>query len=130
MTDSHPQERYRWLIEEAARAGRIDPPPAGEEHRAHPRFKLDGTELSIDVRLVVSAIAISLSGVSFFANHPFTHGQQFAMSIGEVFDITCEVVDCALEQTDDDLLETRYRVRGRFVNQELELDQLLRIIER
>jgi len=130
MTEAHHQERYQRVIEEAARSGRIDLPPGGDERRAHPRFKLDGTELAIDVRLVVGAIEISLSGVSFFASHPFTPGQQFAMSIGEVFDITCEVVACQLEQTDADLLETRYRVRGRFVNQELELDQLLRLIER
>ncbi len=84
----------------------------------------------IDVQLQVSVIDISRSGVCFFTNVRFQPGHRFSFSLGDVFAVVAEVVDCNAEETDSGLMEVRYRVRCRFVEQELELHHLLKIIDR
>lgn len=130
MTEHNPTQRYEELIGVGANTGKIDMQPPEDDRRTHPRFKLEGTELTIAVHLIVSAIDISRSGVSFYSNYSFRMNQLFALDIGQVFSVTAEVTECTLEETDASLLETRYRVRSRFLEDGLDVEKLLTIIDK
>jgi hypothetical protein len=130
MTEQNHSQRYEELIGVGAHTGKIDMQPPEEDRRAHPRFKLEGTELTIAVHLIVSAIDISRSGVSFYSNYSFRMNQLFALDIGQVFSVTAEVTECTLEETDSSMMETRYRVRSRFLEDGLDVEKLLTIIDK
>lgn len=123
-------KRYEILIEEGRLTGKVDASPGGREQREHPRFRLDGTEMQIDIKLLVSVIEVSRSGVSFFTNLKMSVDQEFFLRLGSVFSIMGRVVACEVEETDPTLMEYRYRVRCSFVGQEMELPNLLTIIDR
>lgn len=129
MTEHNHTQRYEELIGVGANTGKIDMQPPEDDRRKHPRFKLEGTQLTIAVHLIVSAIDISRSGVSFYSNYSFTLGQLFALDIGQVFSVTAEVTECTLEETDPNVMEAHYRVRSRFLEDGLDVDKLLTIID-
>lgn len=128
MANEEDENRYAILLEQSELSGSIDSVDTEMERRDHPRFKIEDTDLLIDVKLQVKATNISRSGVAFHSNLRFHPGQRFSVNVGTVFSITAEVVDCEMHETDRDLLETRYLVRSKFVEEELDLPNLLAII--
>ena len=130
MAKSDDRKKYEALVAQGERSGKIDVAEGGEERREHPRFKFDRPELLIDVRLRVSVINISRSGVTFYSNYRFEHGSRLTVNIGAVFSLESEVVTCEMQEYDADLLEIRYSIRAKFVEEELDLPKLLTVIDR
>lgn len=130
MSIENQEQRYQVLLEEAEGAGNIESgedKPGGE---SHPRFKIEGTEMQIDIRLKVSVIDISRSCVSFLSNIRFNIGQRYDFKVGSVFSIQAEVMKCEMVETDAGLMEMQFRVESDFIEQELGLHSLLSIIDR
>lgn len=130
MTMEKQEERYQALLKEAEGTGNIEFGGIDLGRRNHPRFKIEDTEMQVDVSLKVSVINISLSGVCFFSNHRFTPGQRFDFKVGSVFSIQAEVIICEMVETDAEMMEVQFRVEGNFIEQELGLHRLLSIVER
>ena len=124
------KERYHSLVKEAEKIGNIDIGKNQSGMQRHPRFRVEDTEMEIDIRLKVSIIDISLSGVCFLSNIQFNPGQRFDFKVGAVFSIQANVVNCEMVETDADMMEVRYRVKSEFIEQELGLHRLLSIIDR
>ena len=129
MAKSNDQKKYEILVEQGERSGKIDVADEGEERREHPRFKFDRPELLIYVRLRVSVINISRSGVTFYSNYRFERGSRLTVNIGAVFSLESEVVACEMQEYDADLLEIRYSIHAKFVEEELDLPKLLMVID-
>ena len=94
MTMEDQEERYKALLKEAEGTGNLEFGGVDLGKRSHPRFKIEDTEMEMDIRLKVSVINISLSGVCFFSYLCFAPGQKFAFKVGSVFSIQTEVVLC------------------------------------
>lgn len=123
------EKRYQALLKEAEETGNIEFGDIDLGRRNHPRFKIEDTEMQVDVSLNVSVINISLSGVCFFSNLRFKPGQKFDFKVGSVFSIQAEVINCEMVETDPALLEVRFQVLCEFIEQELDLHSLLSIID-
>ena len=130
MTMEDQEERYQALLKEAEGTGNLEFGGVDLGKRSHPRFKIEDTEMEVDIRLKVSVINISLSGVCFFSNLCFALGQKFDFKVGSVFSIQAEVVQCEMVETDTGLMEVQYQILCEFIEQELDLYSLLSIIDR
>lgn len=130
MTIEDQEKRYQDLLKEAEGTGNIEFGGIDIGRRNHPRFKIEETEMQVDVSLKVSVINISLSGVCFFSNIRFKPGQSFDFKVGSVFSIQAEVTHCEMVETDPGMLEMQFQVLCEFMEQELDLHSLLYIIDR
>ena len=123
------EERSLALLKEAEGTGKTEFGGVDLGRRNHPRFKIEDTEMQVDVSLTVSVINISLSGVCLFSTMRFKPGQTFDFKVGSVFSVQAEVKHCEMVETDAELMEVGFQVLCEFVEQEMDLHSLLSNID-
>ena len=81
--------------------------------RKHPRHRPAESFINVRVDPRFHLLDVSESGLSFYSEVPFESGRRLEINCDEFQSVTCEVVDCQMEETDADLLEAAYRIRCR-----------------
>ena len=106
------QQEYERILEEAKRAGRIQVLPSRSEKRRHPRFRLKAGKVLVTEQIPHDVVDLSVSGLAFYSDRPFTAGQSILMSLHQVVAIQAEVMGCdALSGPD---APAPYKVRCQF----------------
>jgi hypothetical protein len=98
--------------------------PAGErqdaepqhEKRAEPRYAfVEGAHIFAHLGpKAFQIINISIGGVAFYSDISFTNGTKLLLSALGMIALDVEVLSCAMEEVDSDMMEYRYRVRAKF----------------
>ena len=129
MANRKVTDRYARILAEAARRGALVESGA-IERRGAPRVPvLDGV-MSVNRQYPVTAVDISISGMCFLSEIPFAVGGEIELSVASTFFISATVVGCAMEESDAMFLETRYRVRCHFVDEDQGMEVLVLTKER
>jgi hypothetical protein len=123
MAKSKLTDRYAEILAEAARAR--DARPGDVERRGAPRVPVVTGELAVNRQHPVTTVDISISGVCFLSELPFAVGSDLDLSLAGVFSVSARVVGCEMEESDATFLETRYRVRCRFADEEQGMEVLV-----
>ena len=94
------------------------PKRSGAERRTATRLDANTTELTVRTSESVNAIDISVAGLAFFSNLPVQIGQQLQITLGTMFTVDAEVVNCKLEEQDPNFLDLLYKVQCKFPEEE------------
>lgn len=111
------KEDYEALLQEGQVRGDVELRPEPEERRAQPRFRLKSQHVFIKVEPRFPVVDVSVTGISVYSDMPFAAGQTVSITLGKAFSLEAAVVDCTLVLADEDLLETKYRVRCQFADE-------------
>ena len=117
MATDDVDELYEKLMEESRDRGEVDEGAAAERRRT-PRLRADATTLTVRAELHVSAIDVSVGGLAFHSNFPVQIGQPLNITVGHLFTVDAVVVSCTLEEADEELTHTLYRVQCKFPEEE------------
>lgn len=122
MADQDVDKLYEEHIDQGTpkRKGKRKPKKRGDgmERRQAPRVEARTTELTVRAELQVSAIDISTSGMAFFSSFPVQIGQQLQITIGTMFTVDAEVVNCTMEDQTNEFMDLQYKVQCRFPEEE------------
>jgi hypothetical protein len=129
MPKTKVKERYARILAEAARRGARDLSD-GADRRGAPRVPVTVGEMSVSQHDTVTTVDISISGVCFLSERPFTIGSDVELSVASAFSVSARVVGCVMEETDATFLETRYRIRCQFLDEEQGMEALVLAKER
>lgn len=94
------------------------PKGAGAERRTATRLDVNTTELTVRTSESVNAIDISVAGLAFFSKLPVQVGQQLQITLGTMFTVDAEVVNCILENQDPNFMDLNYKVQCKFPEEE------------
>jgi hypothetical protein len=110
------EREYEEILKEGKKTGELEILPEKKEQRSFPRFRIKSGAVWIRMDLSFDVVDVSVSGISIYSSHPFASKQVFAVTLGKVFRIEAEVIDCSLVESDRQFLETRYLVRCSFLD--------------
>lgn len=116
--DKKLERNYQMLIEESLASGTVAIRNNGDEMRAAPRFQVKGGSLSVRVEPSFEILDLSSTGMAFLSEISFKPGSMITLYLEGTTGVQAEVVGCVMVETDEDLLETHYRVQCRFENEE------------
>jgi PilZ domain len=114
------EEEYERLLNEAIAGGIVSILPSGSEKRRHPRFRL-AEQVPHDV------VDLSISGLAFYAQRPFTVGHTIMVSLHQILAIQAQVLGCDPLSGAD--APAPYKIRCRFTDEDYGLRFLVLAME-
>lgn len=119
MSDGNGKDQaYKDLVEQGLSSEAIEIRDNGNELRRDPRFEVEDGSLAVRVEPNFDIVDLSVSGMAFLSDIPFTPGSNITMYPENTMGIDAMIVGCFMVETDSGLMETRYRVQCRFENEE------------
>lgn len=87
----------------------------GMEQRAHPRVKVESSDLWISTVPVFDLVDMSASGLAIRSNQPLKMGELIRISLGNTVSVEAEVVGCRMDMPPDEFTDGEFRIQCRFL---------------
>jgi hypothetical protein len=129
MTQRNWEDEYERILRDGLQSGKVSVLPSSSEKRRHPRFRLRSGTIFIKEDHPFEVINLSRSGLAFYGVREFKEDERISISLHQLMAIEAVVVGCDMEETDSNLMEYRYRVRCRFLNDDYGLQFLVMALE-
>ena len=108
------EREYKDLLQRALSKGDVEPLKEQHEHRSSPRFPLAMGSVWIRAEMPFDVVDMSPNGMAFLSDRLFSKGQHLALTLGKAFLVEARVVHCTMVETDEDLMEAKYRISCEF----------------
>ena len=119
---------YEDLLRKSIALGEVSCQESGEK-RESPRFKLNTGTIWVRLDQAFEVADISKDGISFFSPFKLIPGHEIPLTLGKAFLIDAIVVDCKMVITDEDFMESKYRICCRFKESETGIKMLVMMKE-
>jgi len=127
MAQRNWEEEYERILNQAIEGGEVRVLPSGSEKRRHPRFRLSSSQILVTEPVPHDVVDLSISGLAFYAQRPFSMGQLIMVSLRQILAIQAEVLGCDPLSAPD--APAPYKVRCRFTDEDYGLRFLVLAME-
>jgi PilZ domain len=110
------EREYEALLEQALAGGGVERLPAGQDRRAHPRFRLRANTIGVQLEAQFPVLDMSADGVSFRSPLAMPAGHSLNLVLGKAFLVAVDVVDCEAARAGPQAAQWPWLVHCRFTN--------------
>lgn len=110
------EKEYQRLLQRSIARGEVSIRTDGHDQRQSPRIRMAGERVAVRLETEFEVLNISAGGFAFLSEAPFHEGETLHVVLKDAMAFQGQVVACQVVETDALLMELRYRVQCRFLN--------------